>query len=308
LGQQNKQNKNTHKLNMKLTKIVAISSLAALAITPVFAGAKSFKETVVVQEEAKPAWNASLSTGWDSVYMFRGVNVLRGYTNPRSDDQNSISWVAGNIGYNLTDSDSISIGAWMGTGLSDANSFRELDIPINYVHTIGDLSLGLGYQLYSVWDDASTTTGQGGIDQQFAHELSVSAAYNIKVGSATLTPSVTYFYNLGPDNDTGSTNGVYDATTSYLSLRLDGSIPVLSNVSLNPYVGYGANFSQNTKNADLNQFNGGNNVEYGLAVPVKINDTITVSGYVAQSIALENLNNSTRQCTTWGGAKVTFSF
>jgi hypothetical protein len=300
LGQQNKQNKNTHKLNMKLTKIVAISSLAALAITPVFAGAKSFKETVVVQEEAKPAWNASLSTGWDSVYMFRGVNVLRTYS--ASDDQNSISWVAGNIGYNLTDSDSISIGAWMGTGLADTNSYRELDIPINYVHTIGDLSLGLGYQLYSIWDSSATQT------QTYAHELSASAAYNIKVGSATLTPSVTYFYNLGPDNDGASNNGAMDATTSYLSLRLDGSIPVLSNVSLNPYVGYGANFSQNTKNADLNQFNGGNNVEYGLAVPVKINDTITVSGYVAQSIALENLNNSTRQCTTWGGAKVTFSF
>jgi len=286
---------------MKLNKIVALSSLAAVvASSSLFAGTKSFKETVI-KEEAKPAWNASLSAGWDSVYMYRGVNVLRAYNGSRQDDDAGISWVSGTFGYNITESDSISIGAWMGTGLSQDTSYREFDLPINYVHTIGDLSLGLGYQLYSIWDS-------GNIDQQFAHELSVSAAYAIKLGAATVTPSVTYFYNLGPDNDTGSTNGAYDATASYLSLRLDGTIPVLANVSLAPYFAYGVNFSENVKNADYNQFNGGNNVEYGLAVPFKINNTITISGYVAQSIALENLNNSTRQCTSWGGAKVTFSF
>jgi hypothetical protein len=75
---------------MKLTKIVAISSLAALAITPVFAGAKSFKETVVVQEEAKPAWSASLSTGWDSSYMFRGVDVLRDQNDPNGSNASDI--------------------------------------------------------------------------------------------------------------------------------------------------------------------------------------------------------------------------
>ena len=75
---------------MKLNKIVAVTSLAAVvASSSLFAGTKSFKETVI-KEEAKPAWTASLSTGWDSVYMFRGVNVLRGYTNPRSDDESRI--------------------------------------------------------------------------------------------------------------------------------------------------------------------------------------------------------------------------
>ena len=285
-------------INMKLNKIVAVTSLAAVvASSSLFAGTKSFKETVI-KEEAKPAWTASLSAGWDSVYMFRGVNVLRQYGG--FDDQNSISWSSASFTYNLTETDLVTVGAWMGTGLSKNNSYREFDLPINYAHTIGDLTLGAGYQLYTWWTSSSST--------YYQNEVSVSAAYAIKLGDTTLTPSITYYYNLGPDNDGASTNGGVDATTSFLALRLDGSIPVLSNVSLAPYVAYNVNYSVNTKDGASDNFNGGNNVEYGLAVPVKINNTITISGYVAQSIALENLGGSTRQCTSWGGAKVTFSF
>jgi hypothetical protein len=288
---------------MKLNKIVALSSLAAVvASSSLFAGTKSFKETVI-KEEAKPAWTASLSAGWDSVYMYRGVNVLRSYS--LSDDNNGISWTSASFVYNLTDTDTLSIGGWFGTGLSDRNSYREFDLPVNYVHTIGDLALGAGYQLYAIWDD-------NGVNQ-YAHELSVSAAYTIKVGSATITPSVAYYFNLGPDDDGANpggrdNNGIYDAGSSFLSLRLDSSIPVLTNVSLAPYVGYNVNFSENAKNGVYDNFNGGNNVEIGLAVPVKINSNITISGYIAQSYAMENLEGSTRQCTSWGGAKVTFSF
>ncbi len=64
---------------MKLaTKIVAAVGMAAmLANQPLLAGdGKTFKEKVVVEEETK-WWGASLSTGWDSLYMFRGVNILR---------------------------------------------------------------------------------------------------------------------------------------------------------------------------------------------------------------------------------------
>lgn len=295
---------------MKLNKIVAVTSLAAVvASSSLFAGTKSFKETVI-KEEAKPAWTASLSAGWDSVYMYRGVNVLRAYNlaaGHNNDDDCGISWSSASFTYNLTETDLVTVGAWMGTGLSKNNSYREFDLPINYAHTFGDLTLGAGYQLYTWWTSSAPV---------YQHELSVSAAYAIKLGSVTLTPSATYFYNLGPDNDTGSTNGGVDATTSFLTLRLDGSIPVLSNVSLAPYVAYNVNFSVNTKDGFVDDgslvttdnFNGGNNIEYGLAVPVKINNTITISGYVAQSIALENLGGCTRQSTTWGGAKVTFSF
>jgi hypothetical protein len=291
---------------MKLTKIVAISSLAALAITPVFAGAKSFKETVVVQEEAKPAWSASLSTGWDSLYMFRGVNVLRdGVTGNEWD--NGIQWTAASFTYNLTENDSLTLSPWMGYGLASAQSYKEFDVALNYAHTIDALTLGLGYTFYDVMN---------GGHQNYANELNASVAYNLDLGFMKLTPSVTYFYNIGPDNGdyVGSVNetgrGSLSSASSYLSLRLDGSVAITDRLSLNPYVGYGINFRQNWE--DTKEFNGSNNVEYGVAAPFKINNTITVSAYIAQSIAFQELGNKvasdTRQFTTFGGAKVTFSF
>ena len=292
---------------MKLTKIVAISSLAALAITPVFAGAKSFKETVVVQEEAKPAWSASLSTGWDSLYMFRGVNVLRdGVTGNEWD--NGIQWTAASFTYNLTENDSLTLSPWMGYGLASAQSYKEFDVALNYAHTIDALTLGLGYTFYDVMN---------GGHQNYANELNASVAYNLDLGFMKLTPSVTYFYNIGPDNGDYDANGVnrtdrgsLSSASSYLSLRLDGSVAITDRLSLNPYVGYGINFRQNWE--DTKEFNGSNNVEYGVAAPFKINNTITVSAYIAQSIAFQELGNAvnsdTRQFTTFGGAKVTFSF
>ena len=291
---------------MKLTKIVAISSLAALAITPVFAGAKSFKETVVVQEEAKPAWSASLSTGWDSLYMFRGVNVLR--SNPAGSNEwdNGIQWTAASFTYNLTENDSLTLSPWMGYGLASNQAYKEFDLALNYAHTIDALTLGLGYTFYDI------VTGS----QYFAHEINASVAYNLDLGFMKLTPSVTYFHNLGPDNGDVNNNGfddnhaIWSRGASYLSLRLDGSVEITDRLSLNPYVGYGINFRQNWE--DNEEFNGSNNVEYGVAAPFKINNTITVSAYIAQSIAFQELNNAvnsdTRQFTTFGGAKVTFSF
>jgi len=284
---------------MKLTKIVAISSLAALAITPVFAGAKSFKETVVVQEEAKPAWSASLSTGWDSLYMFRGVNVLRGSDKDYGD---GLQWTGGSFTYNLTDNDSITVSPWMAVGLASDSSYKEFDLAVNYAHTIEALTLGLGYTFYDVWMEELTA---------FQNEINASVAYNFDLGFMKLTPSVTYFYNLGPDNSQGTSYvGAVSRSASYLSLRLDGSIAINDRISLAPYVAYGHNYRVNSKvtNDELDEFNGSNNVEYGVAVPVKINDTISLSGYIANSIAFENLNGTTRQFTTFGGAKVTFSF
>lgn len=301
---------------MKLTKIVAISSLAALAITPVFAGAKSFKETVVVQEEAKPAWSASLSTGWDSLYMFRGVNVLRDGAGSNEWD-NGIQWTAASFTYNLTENDSLTLSPWMGFGLASGQSYKEFDLALNYAHTIDNLTLGLGYTFYNIMgEDTNNANQHGAARQSYANEINASVGYNIDLGFMKLTPSVTYFYNIGPDNDEGQNNrGSMSSAASYLSLRVDGSVAITDRLSLNPYVGYGINFRQNYE--DNEEFNGSNNVEYGVAAPFKINNTITVSAYIAQSIAFQELNNtsasgadvdSTRQFTTFGGAKVTFSF
>jgi hypothetical protein len=283
---------------MKLNKsIVALTSLVAFAATPLFAGTgKTFKETVVVQEEESSWYNAALSTGYDSLYMFRGVNVLR-----TGNYGSGLWWTDVNFTWNISDNDTLTVGGWQAFGLSKA-SYREFDAYLNYVHSFGDLAVGLGYTFYYAYPPGV---------QDFANELNAKVAYAIDLGFMTLTPAATYYFNLGPDNDTGAANGIVNTASSYLDLRVNGSVPVIKDVlSIDPWVAFGLNFDYNLQ-GNFQPFDGANNLEFGVAMPWKVNEIITVSGYVAYSYAFEDLNGlyaTTEPNTFWGGGKVTFAF
>jgi len=304
---------------MKLTKsLIALSSIVAISAAPVFAGTKSFKETVVVQDEAKAPWNAALSTGYDSLYMFRGVNVLRDGRGGSPDKGNNygtgIFWTDLSATYNITANDSITAGGWMGWGAGSVG-YQEFDARLNYVHTIDKLALGLGYTLYAIYPTVAYPVIGAGTDQ-YANELNASVAYNLDLGFMTLTPSATYYFNIGPDSDKNEqgAQGAFVTGSSYLDLRLSGAIPVIADaVSINPWTAFGLNFGANLEGDVVPQrFYGANNLELGVAVPWKINKTITISPYIAYSIAFNDLSgsifNTTARNTVYGGGKVTFSF
>lgn len=285
------------------TKIVSLVSLAAvLAGSPLLAGdEKTFKDKVVVEEPTK-WYGASLSTGWDSLYMFRGVNVLsHGAYGNNSNYGSGIYWTDLEFNWNITPSDVLTIGSWAAFGTSNT-SYKEVDIYTTYTHTIGDLALSAGYIFYYVFPTGSDL---------YSNELNVKAAYTFHIGSATLTPSLAYYFNIGPDV-IDSANGLAKSASSYLLLRVDSSIPLYKDiVSLAPWVSYGTNFQYNsrlTADGTYDFYNGANNMEIGVALPVKINSVITVSGYVAYSYAFYNLAGTTSPSTTYGGAKVTFAF
>ncbi len=314
-----KQTNNNQKSKMKLTnKIVALTGIVAFAATPLFAGTgKTFKETVVVEEEV-PWYNASLSTGFDSLYMFRGGNILgTGVWNSYGD---ALYWTNASFTWNITDVDALTLGAWMAFGLGDGSpGYKELNIPIKYTRTIDNLTLGLGYTFY--WATPRTKLLSGAVNgtnliltenggDSYANELNVSAAYNVDLGFMTVTPSVTYFFNLGPDRDTGS--GSVAAASSFLDLRLAGSIPVYKEiVSLDPYTALGLNFGYNYEGvnaAELNYFSGFNNWEGGVAMPIALSENITLSGYIAYSYAFVNINGTTLPSSFWAGANLAFAF
>lgn len=282
---------------MNITNKIILITSAAIFITGHFllAGdSKTFKEKVVLEEPAK-LFNAELSTGWDSLYMFRGVNVLR-ITNYGS----GIYWMDGNFTWNITDNDSLNAGAWMAFG-TQHNIYKELDAYTKYTHTFGNLAVSLGYIFYYVMDPV----------ELYSHELSAEVAYTFDLGFMTVTPSVGYFFNLGPDN-TEEAAGIAPRASSYLLARIDGSIPIYKDIiSLEPWIAYGTNFEYNGKlqrDGELDFFNGANNVEVGLGIPIKINDMISLYGYGAYSYAFSNLVGTTEPSTFWGGAKVVFSF
>ena len=245
-------------------------------------------ETVV--EESEKSFEASLSAGWDSLYMDRGVNALRdkGYGS-------GIAWTALEATWGVTEKDFLTVNAWQ-CFATQGNAYREFDLSLNYTRLIGNLALSAGYAFnYGVSDR-----------NFFSHELNASAASDFSMGSFTLTPSLTYSYTLGPDADEAS--GFVQAGSSYLLLRVAGHLPLYRDiVSLEPWTAFGVNFDYNTRGEDAQPFVGANNIEFGLSVPVKINRAITVSAYGAYSAAFTDLNNTTPN-TFWGGASVTFSF
>lgn len=266
---------------------------AALASSSVFAGttSKTFKEEVVIEEPTQ-WWNAELSTGWDSLYMFRGINVLR---NDKSYGS-SLYWTDLNVTFNLSENDFLTIGSWMAFGLGGTD-YKEFDAYVSYTHMIGNLALTAGYTFYYIMNNPA-----------YSHELNVGAGYEFDLGFMSLTPGIYYFFNIGPDAD-GS--GFAEQASSYLQLRLDGYASLYNDgvIGLEPWAAFGTNFRYNFNGAG-DPFNGVNNVEFGLALPIQLSSVVSVSPYVAFSQAINGESGllSTRRSTFWGGGSVTFSF
>jgi len=284
---------------MKLSsKFLAVACAATLVNTSVvFAGESKVVKEVIVEEEARKWWGAALSTGWDSRYIFRGVDIIPG---------SSLSWTKLNVTVSPWENGTFLVGAWVAFGLTNS-SYKEVDIYASYTHTFGNLTLTTGYTFYDIMPGV-------GSDNLYSNELNVGANYLFDVGFMKITPGVYYFFNIGPA--VGGTDGVSPEAGSYLSFRLDTSIPIKKDViSVDPYFAFNLNFRYNQSedpdsvpgNDGRPFFSGVNNIEFGARIPWRINDTITVSGYVAASFQWYDLIG-TAPGLVYGGADVTFAF
>jgi len=243
-----------------------------------------------ISEEGDRFWNAELSTGWDSLYMYYGVNVLRN----GSDYGSSLYWTDLSVTFNLSKNDFLSFGSWFAFGL-DSSAYRELDAYMSYTRSIGNFSLGVGYTYYDIQPGPF-----------YSNEINFKAGYSFDLPSGiTLTPSICYFFNLGPDVADGQ--GISKIGASFLQARIDAEIPIFKDtIALAPWIAFGASFDYNFRE-DGSYYTGANNIEVGFGVPIKINETITIYSYCAFSTQWAELVG-TQPNTFWGGTKVTFSF
>jgi hypothetical protein len=273
----------------------------------------SGKEVVVVAEEDK-WWSVNASTGWDSLYMYRGANVLG--------NGNGIYWMGAGLGIVPWENGSLNTTFWYGVGSwwNNANQqmrYGEINVGASYTHTIGNLALTAGW-LYYYYPNQRPTGGVSGPGNS-QNEIYFGAAYDIEIGGITITPNTTYYYNVGPE--LGTYGGFANGGSSYWILGLSSEIPLAYDgaVSLAPYTQFGINFGLNNRVVGTPRFNGGNNWQTGIAMPIQLTSWFSVSPYIAYSYQWQNLYaglgsggigglNKTAVNTFWGGISANFSF
>ncbi len=277
--------------------LLVCTATAFAAADPVTAESKASqtcKREIPIEEAGAKSWEVELSGGWDSLYMDRGVNALR----PDGGYGSGLAWGNVLLTWGFTDNDFLSLNFWQAYATQGA-TYREYDTQLVYTRTIGPWELSVGYEFDYAYEAGDYTS----------NELSAAVAYGFELGPLTFRPSATYYFNLGPDAIEGM--GFAETASSFLILRLDASVPVYRDiVAIEPWGAFGVNFNYNTQDlADgyTETFVGPNNLEFGVALPIKLHKHLTISGYVAYSHALTELTG-TAPDTVWTGVSMIVNF
>ena len=308
--------------SIALTAVAASTALqadepeyeATTATAPVKAAAgsasgKNFKQPVI--ETPTPALTGTISTGYDSMYNFRGIDWI----------PNTGIWtVTAAPTWHITANDTLSMPLWFcvavgQTGNSapyNGNPYTELDIPINYLHTFGNFGLGCGYTMYNYFNYGFPKTGgsytPGGTGIQ--HEVNLTANYTVKTGAVAWTPSITYFYELGQHAPYNYAS--INAGSSFLSPALAASVPLYKDiVSFNPVTQYNISFGYNNA-TDGSKVYGFNNWQIVAPITWKITSSISLTGYIAYTYQPDLMNTVSMTQTpiskAYAGGSIGYSF
>ena len=175
---------------------------------------------------------AEVSVGYDTDYMFRGVNLGQ-----------DLLWSDVNVSTSLSDGLDLGVGAWYANVADDAGN-DELDIYAGLSTSIGDMSVDLGATYYYYPDPTAGEgtlefgiglgTSAGPIDLSLGlyYDIDLEAAY-YEVGAATsfdLTDTMAV--------DVGGAIGNADGDTlTALTFTIGVPITLSDSASLSPYVG-----------------------------------------------------------------------
>ncbi len=262
---------------------------------------KDVKKVVVPEQTTTPTFTCLVSENYDSRYMFRGVDVLAG---------TGLLSTTFAPTWHITANDAITVPIWFATAVkqnANASAYRELDVPINYLHTFDNgLSLGGGYSLYNYFNlPGGNRPGGTGIQ----NEVNVTAGYSKKVGDVTLNGSLTYFYELGTANQ--YTYGSINPGSSFLTPSLGATIPLNflkkdGSITFNPNTQYNFSFVYNANQAGT-YVSGANNWQFQLPITWQVTKVVSLTGYWAYSYQGLELYN-TGKSLGWAGASVGLSF
>ena len=287
---------------VRISFFVAVAVLygmlqTARAVENIDAPGNSYQLPVTETAGANKPLSFDISSGYDSLYMFKGVNL---------EPNTGIYWVGLAPSWVITPNDSIQVPFWYATTIGKTigginQNYREFDVPVNYSHTVGNFSLGLGYHLFTYFNLDGVNPGGTGVQ----NELAFYSSYMIKTGAVSWVPSLSYYYELGTAN--GYSYGSVNPGSSFLSPQVTVNIPIHKDlITFNPSTQYNFSFGY-TCNQEHQFIWGGNNWQLMAPLTWQINNTISITGYAAYSYQWQSLIG-TAPGTLWGGGNINLSF
>ena len=252
------------KLNA-LRKVGALAAVSAVSLGYAVAGPSTYSappaDPGILPPPPPPSsggggiWDsigATLSTGYDTDYIFRGYDL----------GHDSL-WTQLDLSVPLGDSLEFAVGAWYQNAFNgDGDS--ELDVYASLAFDFGVWGLELGYTHYAYPEGFGPGTGGGNGNE--SNEAYVSAGTTI----GPVDVALAYYYD-------------FDLEVSYVEATAGTSIPLSSYVSLDPSIGLSYididNGPAGVEDSGLNHFFA------KLEMPIKLTESATLTPYVATSIA-----------------------
>ncbi len=215
------------KLSNLTKSVFALGAVALAAISTVQAGTAAASKEVVPVEAEESWWGASMNIGYDSLYIFRGVNVFG-----RGNNSGLVT-----ADFTLTTTCGFTAGVWLGA--ADDEDYTELDAFVSYTHSFGpvDLTGGVTYYDFNSLGDET---------------WEVFATVSTSV-IPFVTPSLTAFYD-------------WDLFEGwFIEAKVASSIPVIKDVlSIDPFVSAAYDLEYNTAGNDWNDLTVGVSIPWNV--------------------------------------------
>jgi len=283
---------------MKMNALLKTLGFLALAATPVLAGTSPAPKNPVAPAPENDDLGITASLGYDTNYIWRGLNVGQHWVRSAIDGTILLIGGAGEDGAGTT---SLNWDAQYGSLAGDqdhmgangfSNSYQRLQLGAAIEHDLGPASISLGYRYFrNMGDFANPEQAFPGVGMQDGQEISL--------GLET---------TLGPINVASSANYDYVNDSWYFDFDANTVIAVTDSISVVPFVnvGYGKNLNWQSNSATFagllngaqaDDVTGWTAITTGIRVPIKLNSRATLTPYIAANLPLgttENIAGSSR--------------
>lgn len=260
------------KLNLLLVPVLS-AGLAATA----FAGSVG-KAPEAVQPPAETSLGATVTVGYDTDYVFRGVLFAKNLVS------GSLDWVVP-----INQTFSLDLNAWYGASADDSaapfagnHSYGELDLSPTLYATFGPLKAGLKYTWYHYLNNAGSFLDD-------VNEVGATLAYS----AFEKTP---YQLDLGA-------GAYYDATAEgwYFEYTVSHTFVITEWLSIQP----GVLISHASHYYGID---GGNTFKPWIAMPIKLTKTATLTPYIAGNLPYDSLDDAGEKDRVYGGVTLSVTF